>query len=459
MTESAHSLLEVSVDASGRSAHPLDIATGAALARCLEASIEHKSRAEALARIRGARRLQAFAVALEQQALLDAAGAEPQVHTVAVDGRLVAVQDEVISEIALSTRRSEAEVRRDLHTARTIEQSMPEVREALARGRVDATQAQLIARTADRLPEQLRASAGEQLLAAAERLGTRDLKASAETTVRTLDPDGRAEREARAARRRTVNLIDDVDGNSGLFARLAAADAHACLRLIDDAVAAVRDQTCADHDALGLERPTTGMMRADALVALIFGRSAAAGVGGAAEPSTSSGASASRRPIRSEIQIQVDLATLAGLRDGRVTCDGESTFDIRALRRWLAECGDVRFRRLITEPLSGQLLECGTSTYAPPAALRRFVVARDGSCVWPGCGEPAMGCDVDHAIPWEQGGCTDADNLQCLCRAHHLLKTHVGFEFSQDATGTWWLTAPSGTRVPVRASTSDPPPE
>jgi len=28
-------------------------------------------------------------------------------------------------------------------------------------------------------------------------------------------------------------------------------------------------------------------------------------------------------------------------------------------------------------------------------------------------------CEIHHAVPWEQGGPTDVDNLQALCSQHH----------------------------------------
>ena len=66
------------------------------------------------------------------------------------------------------------------------------------------------------------------------------------------------------------------------------------------------------------------------------------------------------------------------------------------------------------------------------------------SCRFPGCDRPATGCDLDHTIPYQAGGPTQASNLKSLCRKHHLLKTFWGWrdQRSNDGTVTW--TAPSG---------------
>ncbi|WP_201368522.1 HNH endonuclease signature motif containing protein, partial [Mycobacterium intracellulare] len=77
----------------------------------------------------------------------------------------------------------------------------------------------------------------------------------------------------------------------------------------------------------------------------------------------------------------------------------------------------------------------------PPAGLERFVRCRDLTCRFPGCSRPAMICDIDHTIPFNHqdpraGGRTVAENLKCLCRQHHRLKTFGGWRDKQLADGT-----------------------
>lgn len=473
MTSEA-SLLEVYADTDRTGSNPFETVSGVDLARMLVASAAHRDRTSAVRRVEGARRLQAWAASLEQQAMIDTAGASERVVVHEIDGRAVAVKDEAVAELALVTRQSELDVRRQLQAARTINAALPQVQQALSEGRIDASKAMLIAATADRLPAGNAPELEQRLLAAAEVETVRELRSSAEQAVRKIDPTGAAERAARAARKRAVWTNPDTDGNAILSARLSAADAHAVYRSITDAVRARREQTDAAHEAAGLERPTTGMLCAEELVARLLGTPVEAadscigaadsciGAGGiAGGGSVVSSAARSIRTLAVELQVKVDLRTLAGLQHEPVEIDGSISADVAELRRWLNEVPDLHFRRLITDPDTQAVLDCGRSTYVPSAALRRFLVARDGRCVWEGCEEPAVTCDIDHAVPWDQGGRTDRDNLNAYCRRHHLLKTFAGYHMVRGADGEWLLVTPTGeiralSRSDCRALDGDP---
>ena len=61
--------------------------------------------------------------------------------------------------------------------------------------------------------------------------------------------------------------------------------------------------------------------------------------------------------------------------------------------------------------------------YVPPPSVRAYVQGRDGTCIYPGCDQPAWDCQLDHRVPYEEGGQTTAANLFCLCQHHHNCKT------------------------------------
>ena len=82
--------------------------------------------------------------------------------------------------------------------------------------------------------------------------------------------------------------------------------------------------------------------------------------------------------------------------------------------------------------------------YTPSKALADFVRARDLTCRWPGCDVPAINCQLDHTIPYADGGPTHAGNLKCYCPTHHLLKTFWGWREQQLPDGTLILTSPAG---------------
>ncbi|MGA5464251.1 DUF222 domain-containing protein [Mycobacterium sp. NPDC050041] len=82
--------------------------------------------------------------------------------------------------------------------------------------------------------------------------------------------------------------------------------------------------------------------------------------------------------------------------------------------------------------------------YTPSRNLAEFVRCRDMGCRFPGCDVPAFSTDIDHTIPYSQGGPTQASNLKCLCRLHHLIKTFWGWHDQQLRDGTVIWTSPAG---------------
>ncbi|WP_454777946.1 DUF222 domain-containing protein [Georgenia muralis] len=104
------------------------------------------------------------------------------------------------------------------------------------------------------------------------------------------------------------------------------------------------------------------------------------------------------------------------------------------------------WRRLVTDPLTGGLLDVGRTRYRPPPALAAFIRARDRTCVFPGCTAPAAMCQIDHTLAWSQGGRTDRDDLGPLCEGGHVLKTDGLFTVIQPSPGIFEWTTPSGHR-------------
>jgi hypothetical protein len=74
--------------------------------------------------------------------------------------------------------------------------------------------------------------------------------------------------------------------------------------------------------------------------------------------------------------------------------------------------------------------------YVPSTALADFVRCRDLTCRAPGCDRPAVQCDIDHTIPYANGGATHTSNLTCLCRLLRLLKAVCRWRNQDGAHGT-----------------------
>ncbi len=85
-----------------------------------------------------------------------------------------------------------------------------------------------------------------------------------------------------------------------------------------------------------------------------------------------------------------------------------------------------------------------TAAYRPPPRLKEYIAARDLTCRFPRCRQPAWRGDLDHTIPYDNGGLTCHCNLGGLCRTHHILKHHPGWNLRQTAPGTFTWTTPAG---------------
>jgi len=92
-----------------------------------------------------------------------------------------------------------------------------------------------------------------------------------------------------------------------------------------------------------------------------------------------------------------------------------------------------------------------SDAYRPPPRLREYVIARDLTCRNPVCGQTAWRADLDHTIPWEDGGPTCSCNLGGVCRRDHDLKQNPRWKLAQIKPGWFEWTAPSG-----RTYTSEP---
>ncbi|HEX3388152.1 MAG TPA: hypothetical protein VHT94_03860, partial [Streptosporangiaceae bacterium] len=66
------------------------------------------------------------------------------------------------------------------------------------------------------------------------------------------------------------------------------------------------------------------------------------------------------------------------------------------------------------------------SSYQPSERLRRLIQVRDRECTFPPCSRPAKDSDWEHAVPYDQGGRTDACNAGARSRRCHQVKQSKG---------------------------------
>jgi len=153
-----------------------------------------------------------------------------------------------------------------------------------------------------------------------------------------------------------------------------------------------------------------------------------------ATPVPQPAASFSAAPVsQAAASTSASLSAAGGVAQVRI---GARNASVPALTAWALAAGGT-WRRLVTDPASGTVVDVGRTRYRPPAGLADLVRARDRACVFPTCQTPACRCDIDHLTAWSQGGTTSLDNLTTLCQAHHRLKHTPGWALTRDqATGT-----------------------
>jgi hypothetical protein len=108
------------------------------------------------------------------------------------------------------------------------------------------------------------------------------------------------------------------------------------------------------------------------------------------------------------------------------------------------------WRRLLTDPATGQLLDYGHTTYRPPRDLTDFVIARDQVCTFPGCRRRAHHCELDHRTPYRHGGPTNPENLAALCKRHHTGKHTTDWTPHREPDGSHTWTSPTRHRYRSR---------
>ncbi|WP_344335228.1 HNH endonuclease signature motif containing protein [Brevibacterium salitolerans] len=105
--------------------------------------------------------------------------------------------------------------------------------------------------------------------------------------------------------------------------------------------------------------------------------------------------------------------------------------------------------RILTDPITGTVLDETAHTYTIPMNVRRTVTAKHKQCAAPGCTRTALRCQADHILPFNhllptQGGLTVPENLQPLCQPCHQLKTQGLLTVKKDTRGVSRWSGPLG---------------
>jgi hypothetical protein len=149
-----------------------------------------------------------------------------------------------------------------------------------------------------------------------------------------------------------------------------------------------------------------------------------------------------------KVNLVIPIATWLGLADVPAEVPGFGPI-LAAIARDLADnASKARWCYTLTDQ-DGQPLHYGEIGYRPPGRLRRQVEAFNPTCTHPGCDRPAERCDLDHTVPYDQGGLTCEHNLHPTCRRHHRVKQAPGWELIQINSGVYLYLTPTGQPILV----------
>lgn len=483
-------------DASGGSSL-VDLAPGAELAAGCEAAagtVERLSDAEQLELVEAAERLARWASGLRARVIAAYADRHPAGSSAVPPGGSVAsaVSRWVPDELGMTLHVSRLEAQSLIASAQRLAHVLPDTLDALQAGRIDERRADTLSYATRTLPDEKARAVEATVLAKADGATHRQVYDRTRRAVHRVDPDGEYRRHQVARTERRVTMQPREEGMASLWAFGPAAECEATFTMLTRLAQSLGagDPRTLDQrrfDLLGqvVQGRITVTDLADLDALLVAARELSDSTGpngpggeagadghGADDPDADgipvgSGpapvpptdetlvaiavAALARRPQVADtvrkplIQVVVGLDTLLGS-DRPAELIGHGPIPAVTARA-LAAGGSLA--RMVTDPVTGRLLDYGRTTYAPPAALADFVRARDQMCRGPGCSCRLR--ELDHRQRWDRDGHTADVNLDGYCRSHHVLKELDGWHVLPHADGRLTWVSPAG-----RSHTTEP---
>jgi hypothetical protein len=389
------------------------------------------------------------------------------------EGPFTGVDEAEREDVSSALRLSAGTAQMRIDVARTLVNHLPNTCSALATGELSAAHATVIAKETaaairDGLSEFAIFSIEQKAIAHAEFHTPSQVAQQVRSAIAKFAPATFEEVVEKARDCRRVSCYNDIDGMSTVVAILPAADAQMVMKAIEAFIvkgsleweALNESETSASNsmnsgnsaapsaDSLISESRIASSNKSDSRSADMKRADALTAIASFALAASSEDVALHRRPIT--VNVTIDLPTLLGLSENPGQLAGYGAIPASVAR---ALASDGKWKRFITDPQTGALLDYGRETYQPPQALIDFLIARDRTCRFPGCRRSAALSDLDHAQSWEEGGTTSLDNLGALCRRHHLLKTHGGWGIESRADGSCTWTSPLGKiyQTPARS--------
>ncbi|MDQ2957044.1 MAG: HNH endonuclease [Actinomycetota bacterium] len=307
-----------------------------------------------------------------------------------------------------------------LKTARSLVRELPTTLGLLEQGQISGRHAEVIAEASWRLDPDVIGQFETRVCRRADSQTVPQLKQSIRRAELAIDQVTGEQRHQRALADRKVGFQPVDDGMVQLPVLLGAVEGQ----LIYTRLTAAATLLPA-HDPRSMDQK-----RADLLVDAVL-----SGLPVDALPEMQG-----RKP---SIQVVVSADTLLCLDDqpAHLTGYGPITADTA---RQLAADQSGTWRRLLTDPDTGQLLDISQDRYRPSQRLRDFVNARDDVCCFPTCHQPGYRCDYEHITPYLQGGTTCRCNGALACRRHNNCKINTDWDYTRNPDGSFTWTDDTG---------------
>lgn len=368
---------------------------------------------------------------------------------------LRAAADEVSAALRWSPAHADTQVR----TSVELVEELPATWAALNAGRVDAYRARVIVSETEPLRDapEARAAVESAALDKAENKTGPQLRSYVRRKVIAAAPQAAEQRRNAARQRRRVDKpVPATDGMAAMYMYGPAEDLAALWTAVDAAARARRDsiRSGPEDDTGAGGSPTLDELRFDVLADVGWSALQAGHLGCCAD--TCAGVRqrlGTRHGRAAAVQVTVPLTTLIGADEQGGELHGFGPVTAPVARRIAAE---GTWRRLLTDPASGALLDYGRTRYRPPADLAEHVIARDRTCRFPTCTWPADAGDIDHSVPAAHGGPTSAGNVGAWHRRHHNGKTHHRWRVLQPEPGRFVVISPAGLRYDIDPEVLDP---
>ena len=332
-----------------------------------------------------------------------------------------------IADLAVRLGLSENTVRAHEFQAVTMIGRTPITWQKFRWGEVSPANARTVAELAASLPDgdDLAFAAFDTAVAEhAARLAPARFRAYARKLREQIVADTAAERHESEASQRRVIFEPDIDGMAWISSYLPAEVATKAMTLLDAEALKL--------SAMPDETRTLPQLRADVLGDMITGAGSCGSVA-----------------VR--VGVLIPMLTLLGHSEMPASLEGYGPIDAETARTLAGDATSIY--RILTDPVTGAILDIDQPTRHIPAGLRRMRQLIDQTCTFPGCGRRAVNCDLDHTIDRQFGGRTTLMNLSHLCRNHHRDKHLTRWTITQDKAGRIEWRSPTGY-----VAAPDPPP-